>query len=491
MNKLRSSGIACVLTLSLAACGDEDSAPLTALAPATAAEPAADTGAAPAELSWRSCGQFQDRNLECTEVLVPIDYTQPEGGQLPVALRRVQADPLEPYRGALLFNPGGPGGDGIEVALAFVENNLFNVIAPGYDIVGFDPRGVANSGEVGCGILPEDMYPGATSAAEPELGFAEWVAYFKTEGERCESEWGPLFRRLGSNNVVRDMEEIRKALNEPLLNFLGASYGTRLGALYAHNYPETTGRMVLDAAVPPRTSAIQIARGQFFETVELHELLLSACESAALPCPPDARLVFDQALANARQRELDTAFINTWTLILGTRNAPQVLIDLLTAEATDPGGEWILDFLATEVQDNSGVVAYYSVSCTDDNFEPPTFAELDSLRAEFREVSPLFAELFLVSTAACAGWPTTRDPAPVPTALDAPPLLVIGGRADARTPYEWSVSMTEALGNATLLTSEHYGHGAVISGSQCVLANTRAYLVSGSLPATGTICPSP
>ena len=162
----------------------------------------------------------------------------------------------------------------------------------------------------------------------------------------------------------------------------------------------------------------------------------------------------------------------------------------LTARASDPGGEGIFQLLGGGGGGgDGGDVAFNSVSCSDDTFEPPTLAELESLKAEFEAVSPLFAQGYLEGAATCAGWPATPDPVASPIALDAPPLLVIGGIMDARTPYEWSVAMTEALGNATLLTSNHYGHVAFGQGSDCVRLAIRAYLASGSLPATGATCP--
>lgn len=494
------SAIACVAIWVLSACNDDDS-PLSALASddstnelaATADDSSSgsDAGLARAELDWRNCGQFEDHNLECAEVLVPIDYDQPDGARLPIAVRRIRANPLEPYHGALLFNPGGPGGEGIDFTLSLFEGGIFGAIAPGYDIVGFDPRGVGASGETGCGFLPENLYPGARQTPVVEPTMADYVAYFKAEGERCEAEWGPLFRKLGSNNVVRDMEEIRKALNQPVLNFYGGSYGTQLGALYAHRYPETTGRMVLDASVQPRASLIQNLRGKLEQAVALHELLLSRCESGELSCPPDARIVFDQLVANARQRGLDGALMQTWTGLLGSSSGVLDAVGLLGLEAAEPGGDWIAAYFGGSGSGAGGglsEVVNHSVLCTDDAFEPPTLAELEALAAELRQRSPLFADVYLPNAATCTGWPTTRDPIPMPTTRSAQPLLVIGGTADPLTPYDWSREMTEALGNATLLTSDHYGHGAVLSGGACVMTVIRAYLTSGSMPATGALC---
>ena len=469
---------------------DAESAAQDEGAPDPDLAPPEDSGTARAELEWRNCGQFEDRNLQCAEVLVPVDYDQPEGEQVSIAMRRIQANPLEPYHGALLFNPGGPGGEGIDSTFAFFRGDIFDAIAPGYDIIGFDPRGVGASGETGCGIQPENMYPGATPTGEIAPGFADFVAYLEAEGERCEAAWGPLFRRLGSNNVVRDLEEMRKALNEPLLNFYGASYGTRLGSLYAHSYPETTGRIVLDAAVQPRSSLIETVRGQFKQAVNLHELFLSRCDSAELACPPDARLVFDQLLASASALGLEPAFVNLWTTLLLDLEGVDACQQLLAAQVADPSGAWIPSLFSEGGGGSVGFsdVVNRSVHCTDDAFEPPTQEEFESLGAEFRQLSPVFADTFLPSTTLCAGWPVTRDPVPMPTATTARPLLVIGGTADGLTPYEWSQQMTEALGSATLLTSNHYGHGAVTRGSDCVRAVIRAYLTSGSLPATGATC---
>jgi pimeloyl-ACP methyl ester carboxylesterase len=444
------------------------------------------------DLAWRSCGQFDDRDLECAEVLVPIDYDQPDGEQLPIALRRILANPLEPYKGALLINPGGPGGRGIDFALDGLQGGLFDAVAPGYDIIGFDPRGVGDSGERGCGILPEDLYPALVDGEEVASAVETQLARIRERGEQCEQAWGPLLHQLGSKNVVRDMEEIRKALRQPFLHYYGASYGTRLGALYAHMFPATAGRMVLDASVLPRASLVESVRGQFYETVALHERLFVVCDEQADLCPPDARAVFEQMLTTSRERGYESVFIAVWRNLLGVGYGPDELVYALNAEAADPGGAWFEEFLASYLGDDGGAgeVALSTVHCIDDIQEPPSVAEVESLYAEFNAVNPLYASAAL-PTINCAGWPTTRDPLPTPTALDiAQPVLVIGGVADWRTPYEWAAAMTEALGKATLLTSEHFGHGAVPQRGQCVLSTVRAYFTSGSMPATGAVCSS-
>lgn len=463
----------------------EDATPVGFLGePST--EPASALPVASAPLDWRPCGQFADRNIECAELAVPIDYAQPDGEQLTLALRRVLADPLQPHRGALLFNPGGPGGRGIDIALSAFEAGRFDAVAPGFDIIGFDPRGVAQSGERGCGIEAPDLYSGVDTDAQVSL--QDLVDAKRAEGEDCEREWGLLFRKLGSNNVVKDMEEIRKALREPVLNFYGASYGTRLGALYAHEYPETTGRIVLDAPVSPRSSFVELMRDQFYGALDVHERLLAQCEDGTLTCTPNARQRFDQVVANAQARGLAGQFASTW---LGALSAPANipgLLSALAAEAADPGGEWITSFLAGGRDGKEGDVAFASVSCSDDSLEPPTLEQLERLAAELVQASPVFGPGRAGIMTLCAGWPTTRDPVPLLTARNAPPVLVIGGLIDSRTPYHFAQELTEALGNATLLTSAHWGHVALANGGDCVLNTIRAYLTSGSMPPTAALC---
>jgi pimeloyl-ACP methyl ester carboxylesterase len=467
----------------------DDALPATSATPTDAEAPIDPALEAVPALQWRSCGTFDDRDLECAEVLVPLDYEQPDAEQLPIAMRRIVANPLEPYHGSLLINPGGPGVTGIDFALRSLQGGLFDRIAPGYDIIGFDPRGVGDSGERGCGIRPAELFPAA--APPPAEGLQAGVDLFAQAGARCEAEWGPLFRELGSNNVVRDMEAIRAALGEPKLNFYGGSYGTRLGSLYAHMFPATAGRIVLDASVHPRSSWTEATRASFYEIARLHEQLFLDCEEGVLACPTDSRTLFDQMLTSAGEAGFGDALIGFWRSGLEQLGGPSALVNMLQQQAVDPNGAWLQATLTGgggPDDGGAGLVALLSVNCTDDVLDPPSIAQAESLFAEFNAVNPLYADDAL-DVLLCTGWPATRDPVPLPTAPDVDePLLVIGGLNDWRTPYEQAVAMTEAIGKATLLTSNHYGHGATRLGNDCVIAHVRAYLTSGSLPATGTLC---
>src|SRR6185295_13754061 len=136
------------------------------------------------------------------------------------------------YRGVVLVNPGGPGAPGksFVASLAQPLRQQF----PGFDFIGFDPRGVGQSAPLGCSAgAAVDV-----DAIMKTSGIAGWIELLRTESERCAAENGPLFQHVGSNQVVADMDRIREALGEEELNYIGLSYGTRLGALYAQAFPE-------------------------------------------------------------------------------------------------------------------------------------------------------------------------------------------------------------------------------------------------------------
>ncbi len=478
------------LALGLNACSSED-APLTdADAESESENPLEPEPPAP-QLRWRSCGESAGRDLFCAELDVPLDYDAPDGETLPIAMNRLLANPAEPHRGVLLFNPGGPGASGKETALGLHAAGVFDAIAPGFDVIGFDPRGVGESGSRSCGLQPEPAVAPSDMASEmagaPVPGMQVVVDSFAAEGARCERNWGPIFRELGSKQVVRDMDAMRQALGQDTLDYLGISYGTRLGALYAHTFPESTGRIVLDAPVHPQLPFLEDMRIEFRQTLALHERLFVDCESGALTCPAEPRRLFEEMIESAAVLGIDQEVLQVWRDALADAAYRQVIPVILNLQATEQDPEWLYD--VAELASSSGVayVVNFSVNCTDASTEPASVQELDALYAEFMAESPYFASLAM-SAAACTGWPVTRDPVPVPVATDAPPLLVIGGVADLRTPFAYAEAMTAALGNATLLTSNHYGHGATPLGNECVNAAVRSFLTDGALPAYGSEC---
>jgi pimeloyl-ACP methyl ester carboxylesterase len=453
-------------------------------AESAAAEPIAELPG-PEPVRWRPCGNLADRNISCAEVYVPLDHADPEGEQIAISLNRVTTSRAYRRRGVLLYNPGGPGISGKASILDPAQLAGLDEIAPGYDFVGFDPRGIAASGDRGCTPFSLEQLPYPTGAATTSA--LPFLAEALAESPRCTDSWGTLFNKLGSNQVVHDMDWIRQALGEPKLNFLGASYGTRLGALYAHYFPETTGAIVLDAAVPPDVDLMQKTREVFAEQVRLTEYLLSLCEAGFGNCPTDARAVFDGMVSTAAEYGLLPNVMNEWVGALGV-GALGALADFLAAVKASPDPSWLQGFVSPAGQE-TGLMSLATINCIDATIEPPTIEQVEALYTELQQTSPGLASAAIVNAVLCAAWPVTRDPVPLPSAPDAPPILVVGGAMDWRTPLQQAEAMTEAIGeSARLLVSGHIGHGAFLLGSECTKRAMRNFILDGALPFRGTFC---
>ncbi|MEE9318955.1 MAG: alpha/beta fold hydrolase [Granulosicoccus sp.] len=442
------------------------------------------------DLSWTPCGE----PLECAELTVPIDYANPTANVIHIDLIRYPAK-QQTRKGSLLTNPGGPGGSGIELVRDLIE---FNAIPPAilaeFDIVGFDPRGVAGSSAINCtddNIELDDAYP--NTRAEVELVYNAISQFAGT----CFEQYGSYVQFLGSNNVVRDMEEIRKAMQEPMLNFLGYSYGTRIAALYLQAYPATSGRMILDGSMPPQPDTLnlwfggmQAAQVNISSMLAKCTIIDAQCDSGELAIQLQNKVDALEAAPGPRDE------INALGAILQLAATIPAIDELvikalhpyLTAGNINP----LITLLAriNEILGDSGVNtgAYLAVMCADDPARP-TVDSLVGLLPTFNAASDLLAESYVSSAAICAGWPESIDPIPVIATGQAPVSLVIGGPTDAQTPLQWAKETAFALGGQ-FLRSEHEGHTVVFSQTNvCSDAAAENFLREGLLPATDN-CPA-
>jgi pimeloyl-ACP methyl ester carboxylesterase len=461
------------LSLALGACGgqDDDEAPDTLDVTSNELTP----------VTWRNCGVVFDRDVRCAEIAVPLDHDDPGGPSIEISINRIPANPDAEYKGVLFVNPGGPGESGQDMALGLILDGTADALAPGYDIVGFDPRGVGDSGERGCGPTP---------TTDMEYRVWEDVVFDITaSGMRCENAWGPLFDHLGSNQVVRDMEVLRRALGEAKFNFLGVSYGTRLGSLYAHMFPETAGAILLDASMTPDMDLLKDSRRHFDQLLVLQDVFFQDCDAGVLSCPPNARALFDEMLAAAEEVGLASALVQRWSNGLAYSFTREELPLLLDLQATELDADWIIDELSEPgIFDGLAQVAGRTVTCIDLTAPTPTIRQVQELYAELLADSPVFADQPAGQALSCTGWPVTRDPVPLPSAPTAMPVLVVGGTQDLLTPLANAEEMTAALGNATLLVSNHYGHAAISNLNECLVNAIGAYFGSGQVPAPGTVC---
>src|SRR5437879_1477841 len=218
--------------------------PLTAVqAQATAA------GGGGGSLHWTTCPPIQGLpDQQCATLRVPLDYGRPHGRQIAVGVSRLAASVPALRRGVLLLNPGGPGGPGIDLP-RILSLLLPQSVLDRYDLIGFDPRFVNTSTPITCGLTPQDL-----SSLPPwplPGGVQENAVLARDMADRCASSAGDLLPFATTANTARDMDEIRKALGEQAISYLGYSYGTYLGAVYATLFPDRTDRVVLDSNVDP------------------------------------------------------------------------------------------------------------------------------------------------------------------------------------------------------------------------------------------------
>lgn len=459
--------------LGCAACGgsdDDDAAP--------AAPAVRELGS----VEWRSCGA----NLLCGEVMVPLDPADPEGEQIPIALNRRPTNVTERTLGVLMLNPGGPGASGKALVEAVPAFDTYP-----FDVIGFDPRGVGDSAGLDCDIMDD----GAERLEQQ--GAAAVIELFRSEGERCREQVGPLFDHLGTNAVVADIEQIRIALGVERLTFYGISYGTRIGAAYAQRYPERIRGLVLDAPVPPSADFPGLVSAQFEALVDMHAELISGCQQGQLACPADADAVFGRLVQAYGQAGLRDGFLSFWARGLRSPSGRDELLQMLRDVAAVSQAELDLGLMMAlmnpsmvpeeaEVEVNQAV--NLTVNCTDSRVAPPSESGAVELIEDYRGRSELFAPLALPGII-CTGWPAPRDPVPDVSLSLATPPLILGGVADPLTPLFMAEAMHDAIPGSALVVSEHYGHGTLSYGGVCAAEAIGRYLGGLVLPPDGTVCP--
>ncbi len=288
VDRMRSRVLALVVasTLVAAACGGDDDSDSGS---------GSGTSSPAGTLDWDDCGV----DVECATLAVPLDYAEPDGETIDLALARrlASGDRI----GSLLVNVGGPGAPGVPVienADAYVTPELLER----FDLVAWDPRGVGLSAEIDCGDNFDSFYAvdhSPDDEAEVEENFAASRAF----AEGCTERSAELLPHVSSRTTVQDMDAIRTALGEEKLSYLGFSYGTYLGALYADRYPERVRALVLDGAVDPSLTYEEVSHDQAMGFDSALDAFLDDC--AANDCGfggSDPHEAFTHADAGDRRR---------------------------------------------------------------------------------------------------------------------------------------------------------------------------------------------
>lgn len=458
---------------------------------------------------WSACGD--DR--ECAQATVPVDWAQPAGDTIEIAMVRylAQGDRI----GSLLINPGGPGASGFDMVDGFGEYLASERVRERYDLVGFDPRGVGRSAPLDCiGDRALDARrafdPRADLETEPVEAIAEMAAEARSFAQGCQADAGPLLGHLDTLSVARDLDVLRAAVGDERLTYLGYSYGTLLGALYAEEFPQRVGRLVLDGAVDPADTDTEYVLGQ----AEGMEMALRAYATACLAgdtggecplrgSPEEAMRQVADLIEQADDRPLPTdgdralteklAFIGVIAPLYDDAAWPDLETALAGAFRGDGSG---LLALADEYSDRAPDGSYASnleevftaVNCLDYPVDDSP-AAMQAAADEIEAAAPLLGRFMTYGEVQCGQWPVppVRTPGPL-QASGAPPILVIGTTGDPATPYESAQALADQLESGRLLTYDGEGHTAFGRGSQCVDDVVDAYLVDGVLVGEGAVC---
>ncbi|WP_157974117.1 alpha/beta hydrolase [Desertihabitans aurantiacus] len=442
------------------------------------------------DVTWLPCGAAL-----CADVSAPLDHEEPDGQAITLRMLKVPAT-AEPRLGTVFVNPGGPGYPGTSLAAGFDRTGLEQ-----YDVVGWDPRGVGSSTPVTC-FQGEDHDAFTAMDTSPDDSAEEQalIVANRSFGQSCLERSGPLLEHISSVQTVRDLDLLRVLVGDERLSYVGYSYGTYLGALYAELYPDRVGRLVLDGAVDlSRTSETIQAQG-FDRSLNAFAgwCVAQGCSLGEDPTAVVEQVtrVFDQTdvqpmpTRSDRQLTQSLAVTGVISMLYSETRWPALLQVLELAREGDGSG---LLFYADEFNERGAdgrygqsAFAFPATSCADTADGGIEDALQDWERAQ--ELAPVFGR-YGGPALTCPVWPVEPDVWEQPIrGAGAAPVLVVGTTGDSATPYEYSVAMAEQLESAQLLTLEGEGHGAFRQGTPCIDGAVVRYLVTGELPPPGTRC---
>ena len=475
-------------------------------------------------IDWKDCSDGT-ASFQCGTVTVPLDYDHPDSQTITIALKKLPASDGNVEHGSLFFNPGGPGASGVEAMTS--APRVSEELRAAYDIIGFDPRGVGQSTPITCWTNdeikqhlanpsddagPTDPLKGITSTNNPAQNKIDRGT---ANAARCaqHSQVPELLDHVSTRDVARDLDILRATNSNTKLNYLGISYGTRIGAIYADLFPGRVGRVVLDSAVDPSkreidsiTETVAFKEGVLREYVE-HCQAQDGCPLTGSTDEAVAQLAafVDGLDKNPLTTPNSNATVNTQdaTAIIQQHAVAQPNWDALTAILTPaiPNHDGTLMVKAKQnspdlspettveevVSQANEQIMLAAVICNDNPDAGGTASDWDAQAAAEKKTYPFFGGTSSAMDAYCQGWGHQGKTPPQETrAKGSDPILVVGITGDVQTLYSWAQSLTGQLDNGHLFTIKGYGHGGAIGS--CATATTIGFLVNGTVPPEGATC---
>ncbi|MDO5494964.1 MAG: alpha/beta hydrolase [bacterium] len=473
-------------------------------------DPAAGTDPALAayysqDVTWAACPDLSA--AQCADITVPMDYANPDGETITISVNHnIAAGADKP---TIFLNPGGPGGSGTDM-LQWAPF-MFLGVADEFNLAGFDPRGVQGSSAVEC---ISDAELDARQARDIEIdtdeGMQAYVDDLREYAQKCEDNTGALLGFVDTDSAARDLDILRAVVaRTEQLDYVGFSYGTFLGAVYADLFADRVGRFVLDAAVDPSISMSELAMGQAMGFDRAVRAFMDDClagpdcfhQGTAEDGLAKIQQLFEVAYAtplptsdSARPLTASYAYSGVITSLYSVFYWPSLNVSLDLA-INQGDGSGLLEMADTGNSrnpdgtfDGNSSEAFMAINCLDYPVEG-TIEDWRAHAAQMAENYPVFGDSIAYSEVTCSNWPhaSTRTREPI-AASGSDPILVIGTTRDPATPYEWAVSLADQLENGHLVTYEGDGHTAFGQGNMCVDGYVNNFLLEGTLPPAGATC---
>jgi pimeloyl-ACP methyl ester carboxylesterase len=397
----------------------------------------------------------------------------------------------------LFLNFGGPGGTSTSIFPGYAGLLSFGGFDNRFDLVTWDTRGTGGSAPLSCTNADLDAAADSVGLVDPSDGFDDELGD-EREGfaivVECASASGELLDNIGTVAVARDLELLRQAVGDDGLTYLGYSYGTEIGWVYASLFPDSVRALILDGVVDPVSQ-----QSGFVDQYEAFERTLDHFDSWCAEVPQCDDLLSGERLVDAVDRVAAELAVQPLQLADGSTFDEERFLHGILSTLYLPTEDIGLDLAfwvnQTDFGDGSGLArfdvssslspgVYEAVLCAD-GFRPQTEADAVQLYADFLQAAPRFGQLNEVLL--CDMWPGRVDPIPELDTEGAPTILVVGNTFDPATPYEAAERLDAALDDSVLLTYDGAGH-AIVGSDACIDGHAIRYLEDLVAPPVNTVC---